>query len=124
MKSITKVFLVFALASVGCLAGSGVNYKNIQPQEAAKMLETKEVFLLDVHIPEQVHIHGTDVFIPHDELEQYRDKLPKDRDNTILIYCMSGGMSRAAAEQLVGMGYRNVYNLEGGAMAWRQAGYL
>lgn len=123
MESITKAFLILALALVGCLAGPEVSYQGVQPQEAARMLETRDVFLLDVHVPEQAHIDGTDAFIPYDELELHRDKLPRDTSQTILVYCMGGGMSKAAAEKLVEMGYRNVYNLKGGAVAWRRAGY-
>jgi monothiol glutaredoxin len=42
--------------------------------------------------------------------------LPKDA--TIVLLCHRGMRSRAAAEHLVGEGFRNVYNLEGGIDAW------
>ncbi len=32
-------------------------------------------------------------------------------------------MSATAAEALVGLGYTNVWNLEGGMIAWDQAGF-
>jgi len=32
-------------------------------------------------------------------------------------------MSAAAAEALVGLGYTNVWNLDGGMIAWEGAGY-
>jgi len=43
------------------------------------MLKNKDFFLLDVHIPEQKHIKGTDEFIPYNEIEKYKEKLPKDK---------------------------------------------
>jgi monothiol glutaredoxin len=42
--------------------------------------------------------------------------LPKDAP--IALHCHHGVRSRAAAEQLIGEGFTNVYNLEGGIEAW------
>lgn len=51
--------------------------------------------------------------------EAVREKLTKaDKNRTIVLHCHHGGRSRAAAEQLVKQGFRNVYNLEGGIDAW------
>jgi len=38
------------------------------------------------------------------------------------LYCQGGPMGEAAAKSLYELGYRNLYNLEGGAKAWRKAG--
>ncbi|HEX7664047.1 MAG TPA: Grx4 family monothiol glutaredoxin [Polyangiaceae bacterium] len=53
--------------------------------------------------------------------ESVRAKLQSaDKSRMIVIHCHHGGRSRAAAEQLVKQGFRNVYNLEGGIDAWSQ----
>ena len=44
--------------------------------------------------------------------------LPKDKDAKIVLYCRSGGMSRAAAYELAEEGYTNVYDLVGGKNAY------
>ncbi len=41
-----------------------------------------------------------------------------DKNRQIVLHCHHGGRSRAAAEQLVRQGFRNVYNVEGGIDAW------
>lgn len=87
------------------------------------MLKNKDFFLLDVHIPEQKHIRGTDEFIPYNEIEKYKEKLPKDKKEKIVVYCRSGRMSEIAAQELVKMGYENVYNLKGGTIEWEKKGY-
>jgi monothiol glutaredoxin len=42
------------------------------------------------------------------------------RDSAIALHCHHGVRSRAAAEGLLGEGFTNVYNLEGGIDAWSQ----
>ncbi len=41
-----------------------------------------------------------------------------DRDSIVITQCHHGVRSRAAAEHVLRMGFRNVYNLEGGVDAW------
>jgi len=41
-----------------------------------------------------------------------------NKNHPIFVYCHHGTRSRALAQQLLSLGYRNVYNLEGGIDAW------
>jgi monothiol glutaredoxin len=41
-----------------------------------------------------------------------------DRSTPIVFYCHHGQRSRAAAQQFIGLGFREVYNLSGGIDAW------
>ncbi len=47
--------------------------------------------------------------------------LPVDMDAHIMIYCRSGSMSSVSANELVQLGYTNIWNLDGGFNAWAQA---
>jgi rhodanese-related sulfurtransferase len=86
----------------------------------SELVEDKEAFLLDVHIPEQTHIPGTDAFIPYNQISGNLDQLPENKDTLILVYCRSGSMSTEAAEEIAGLGYTQVYDLEGGINAYRE----
>lgn len=97
--------------------------KHIGPDELSAMLTMKDFKLIDVHIPEQEHIPGTDELIPFNTVTNSQSKLPQDKDAKIVLYCRSGSMSRRASEDLIKMGYTNVYNLAGGLNAWKQSGY-
>lgn len=79
-----------------------------------------ETYTLDVHVPEQRHIEGTDAFVPYDAIREHRELLP-DADTPIAIYCRSDGMSREVTEVLVEMGYGEVHHLRGGIRAWTDA---
>ena len=52
----------------------------------------------------------------------YQDKLPVDKNAPIALYCRSGRMSADAGEQLLALGYTNVYDLHGGMIAWKESG--
>jgi rhodanese-related sulfurtransferase len=99
---------------------SGGSYLNLEIEELWGMLQKKDFSLINVHIPYEGELPRTDAFIPYDEVGKHLDKLPKSKDAKIVLYCISGRMSAIAAETLVGLGYRNVWNLRQGMREWRQ----
>jgi rhodanese-related sulfurtransferase len=42
------------------------------------------------------------------------------KDKPVAVYCRSGKRSQRAAETLSGMGYKVIYDLKGGYLAWEQ----
>lgn len=86
----------------------------------AQLAEKADSFVVDVHVPEQTHIPGTDAFIPYNQIKQNIDRLPQDKDTPILVYCRSGSMSSQAAQEIAALGYTQVYDLEGGTNAYKQ----
>ena len=100
----------------------GGSYRNTSVSELQKMLASKDFTFVDVHIPFEGEITETDLSIPYNEIEQNLDQLPADKEAKIVLYCRSGRMSSIAAETLVRLGYTNVWNLEGGMIAWEKAG--
>ena len=109
--------LVLLLLSSSAWASA---YKSVTPAQLKAMLPHKDFFLLDVHVPEQKHIPGTDAFIDFRKIEQNADKLPDDKDTKIVVYCLGDMMSRKAALDLIDLGYTQVYDLLGGTWAFRQ----
>jgi rhodanese-related sulfurtransferase len=127
------LFLFFAIfVLVGCQAkpitGETVtaadgSYQNVTPAELQTMLKDKDFVFVNVHIPFEGNIPDTDLSIPYDEIEQNLPLLPPDKNSKIVLYCRSGRMSEIAAEELVSLGYSNVWNLKGGMVGWEQAGF-
>lgn len=96
-------------------------YKDISPQEARKLQEQKVIFI-DVREPEefaQVRIEGAKL-IPLSEFAGRIGEIPHDQP--VVLYCRSGNRSAQAAAWLSAKGYSNLLNLDGGIMAWYQAG--
>ena len=81
-----------------------------------------EPLLLDVReYPEFAggHLHGARL-LPLAELEGRAGELPRDRE--IVCVCRSGRRSAEAVAKLSQLGFEKVSGLDGGLMAWEQAG--
>lgn len=101
----------------------GGSYSRISAEELEGMKDDENVVLVNTHIPFEGDIPGTDLSIPYDEVGTNLEKLPEGDGTRIVLYCMTGPMSAEAAEALVGRGYENVLELDGGMEAWRDAGF-
>jgi len=120
LKSLVIAFFIIA---AGCQFQQPEYLKMLTPAELRQVMQNGDIFLVDVHTPQQEPIKGTDLVIPFNEIEKYQDKLPKDKNTPIYLYCKGGPMGNAASKTLHELGYLNLYNLEGGAMAWKIAGF-
>jgi rhodanese-related sulfurtransferase len=98
-------------------------YTNLKPSELESMLGNKDFFLVDVHTPHEGRLPKTDARIVFDQVERNISSFPADKSAKIVLTCQTGSMSAEASKTLVRLGYMNVYNLDGGMVAWKAAGY-
>ncbi|MEW6060030.1 MAG: rhodanese-like domain-containing protein [Actinomycetota bacterium] len=101
--------------------GVGATWTQITPNELDSMLQSEDVFLVNVHVPYEGHIPGTDAFIPYDRIAGRVGALPSDTSK-LVIYCRSGTTSAIAAQALITVGVSGFYELAGGYNAWIAAG--
>lgn len=125
----SSVAVLLAAVLVSACAGEpptsgvpGPEDRLLAPTDLAEMLADKNFFFVNTHIPYEGEIEGTDAFIPYDQIEENLALFPSDRDAEIVLYCRSGRMSAIAADVLESLGYTNVWDLEGGMIAWEEAG--
>ena len=100
----------------------GGSYTDVSVAEMQTMLADKDFTFVNVHIPFEGDIAGTDLSIPYDQIDQNLGELPADKDAKIVLYCRSGRMTAIAAQTLINLGYTNIWNLSGGMVAWERAG--
>lgn len=99
-------------------------YKLASPKTLQTALKNPDdVVLINVHIPYEGELPGTDTFVPFDKIAPLRARLPQDKAAKIAVYCMSGRMSEIAAKTLLELGYTDVTDLRGGMIAWQKAGF-
>ncbi|SRR6266498_4860178 len=87
-----------------------------------KLKNGKHPLVIDVHQPEEYrsgHIAGAKL-IPLGELNHKMQHLPKSRE--IICVCASGNRSHSATQTLLNAGY-DVYDMKGGMLSWRRAGF-
>ncbi len=131
----SKVLLVVALALVvlsACSSSDGADegaggsgelgWTRLSPAELQQMMDQEDVYLVNVHVPYEGDIVGTDASISYLDLASRADELPTGGDPKLVIYCRSGNMSTQAAQDLVDAGVTGFYELEGGFTAWNDAG--
>ena len=97
--------------------------KSVDAQTAKIWLTKQQAIIVDVREPEEYatsHINGS-TLIPLGLVE--KNKLPASENKKIIIHCHSGKRSHMACEKLLAEDPNlDLYNLEGGILAWQQAG--
>lgn len=101
----------------------GGSYTDVGATGLAAMLTKKNFTLINVHVPYEGEIEGTDLSIPFDQMVARAADLPTDKNARLVVYCRSGRMSAIAVRTLVALGYRDVWHLDRGMIAWQRAGY-
>ena len=94
-------------------------------QFKAQMEQTSNPCVIDVrsstvdfaagHIVGAIQLNPNDLFFVS-ELKQ----LQPDTDAPVFVYCRVGKTSKMAAQKLVSNGFKNVYSLKGGVLAWEK----
>ncbi|MFH1217095.1 MAG: rhodanese-like domain-containing protein [Pseudomonadota bacterium] len=99
-------------------------FRSIPVAEAKKMLESRnDIKVLDIRTPEELRegaLAGS-TLVPFWAIMQNKLNLPLE--TPIMLICAVGGRSYAAGQMLSRYGYREVYNVSGGLVAWKEAGY-
>jgi rhodanese-related sulfurtransferase len=126
MKIKFTLFLAFLMINLAAIAQT-IEKDSIQVLTIAqfeKMSTKKKSMVVDVRTPEEVsegHLIGA---LNINFLgENFANEIQHlDKKKTYLLYCRSGNRTRKAADLMQKSGFKNVYMLEGGITAWKEAG--
>lgn len=78
-------------------------------KEKVFLIDVRETFEREIACIESIHVPSGE-FMP--------ERIPFNREDFIVLYCKYGVRSKYCASILKASGYRNVYNLSGGIIAW------
>ena len=102
---------------------SNAQLQSVDAKTVRGWLEADKAVLIDIrepdeyvreHIPE-AHLVPLSGFNPQD--------FPHSRDKIAVFHCQMGGRTRSAAQQILGTGFREVYQLQEGLQGWKAAGF-
>ena len=66
---------------------------------------------------EEGHLDGS-INIPYYDIDENVNRLLKNKEQEIILYCEIGSRSKKAYKRLKKLNYKNVYNLYGGIQNW------
>ena len=115
------MFLVFLFANCQSQTHKGVTLID-KKTFAEKLKATENAQLLDVRSPEEyaenhleksknVNWNGTEFIATAEKL---------DKTKPVFVYCKLGGRSKQACAKLAELGFKEIYDLQGGIIKWNE----
>ena len=117
------LFFVAVFITVGLVQGNAQSQLLDVKAFDTRMTSTKDKIVLDVRTNDeynQGHLENA-VMIDYYEPD-FKQRLAKlDKAKPVFVYCAAGARSEGAAQALVDLGFKQVYDLRGGMNAWKKA---
>lgn len=124
MKKKLLTILFLGILCIGC-NGQNADFSTIPAQAfSEKINQTPGAQILDVRTHEEFAAQHLDnaknINWNGDDFEGKVQKL--DKSKPVFVYCMAGARSKSAANKLHQLGFKQIYNLDGGILKWNAAG--
>lgn len=97
-----------------------MSYQDIIPEQLDVLFQHEKLTIFDTREASyfsQGHLDGA---VPISDQAVQKLIVLKQRHNPVLVYCYHGNSSRDICTLLNGMGFSQVYNLQGGWQAWQR----
>ena len=120
MRFLLLLVAIVCLSSCATTKHSRVQFKSYGVESFEKLIQNKDVMLVDVRTPEEHQagaIEGTALNLNVRSATFFTDYKQLPKDKTIAVYCKGGGRSKQVAGVLAGNGYR-VVELNVGYDGW------
>ncbi|MCB9032967.1 MAG: thioredoxin [Chitinophagales bacterium] len=128
---IVNIFIALVFLTSACKSNNNQNAESQSPIATTinitdfdtKLHEATNAQLIDVRTPEEYNGGHIENAINYNWNGDFKTQIENlDKDQPVFIYCLSGGRSGQAMNYLQSQGFKEVYNLQGGVMAWENAG--
>jgi rhodanese-related sulfurtransferase len=98
-------------------------FTRVSVSEAKAKIDNDDVQIIDVRTPGEYaggHVPGA-INIPHMSVVARKGELASDKE--LVLICQMGQRSALACEFAAAVGFKDLFNVEGGTEAWIKAGY-
>lgn len=123
-----KQAIILSIASLSILlsflsCNTKTHIKDVTTEQFEQVIKNSNIQIVDIRTPKefaQGHLH--DAILIDVKSDKFKDlalsKLHKDLP--VAVYCRSGKRSALAAKILSDLGFKKVYNMEGGFTKWAE----
>lgn len=126
MKFRSLFLLLIGFMMLSCNSQATKKIENMEATAfAEKIKATPNAQILDVRTPEEFtseHIdNALNINWLSNDFVTNTEKL--DKSKPVFVYCKSGGRSAKATAKLEELGFKEIYELQGGILKWNAAGF-
>lgn len=101
-----------------------LGFKELGTNEAVRLMNSENALMLDVREDKEFsdgHVINA-VNIPLGLLESRLKEIDEHKEKPVIVYCRTGQRAAKAGAILQRQGFKSIYKLNGGMMAWSDAG--
>ena len=118
------ISLVLTVSAINCQSNAEHQAEKLSPQAYKDSLAILDAQLIDVRTPEEYsdgHLENA-VNINYNSSSFRKDIAKLDKDKAVFVYCRSGKRSSNSVEHFKALGFKTIYDLEGGILNWQKEG--
>lgn len=120
------MLLALAALSGGLLAWPVLmrNTSGLDPMQTTQLINRRNALIIDIRTPEDFaagHLPQAK-HIALDTLANKAPQLGRSKTTPVVVVCQTGLSSQRACATIRTAGYAEVFNLEGGILAWQKSG--
>ena len=125
MNSTLKYILVVAFFTIfSCSLINNESINQMNSDELIEFIELNDAVLVDVRTEDEYNSgyieNSLNIDYFSNDFSVNADKL--DKSKPIILYCRSGKRSSMSANKISKLGFKEIYNLEGGILEWIEEG--
>jgi rhodanese-related sulfurtransferase len=125
MNSTFKYILVVAFSIIfSCSLINNESINQMNSDELIEFIELNDAILVDVRTEDEYNSgyieNSLNIDYFSNDFSLNADKL--DKSTPIILYCRSGKRSSMSANKISKLGFKEIYNLEGGILEWIEEG--
>ena len=125
MNSTLKYILIVVFSIIfSCSLINNESVNQINSDELIEFIELNDAVLVDVRTEDEYNSgyieNSLNIDYFSNEFSVNADKL--DKNTPIILYCRSGKRSSMSANKISKLGFKEIYNLQGGILEWIEEG--
>ena len=125
MNSTFKYILVVAFSIIfSCSLINNESINQMNSDELIEFIELNDAVLVDVRTEDEYNSgyieNSLNIDYFSNDFSLNTDKL--DKSTPIILYCRSGNRSSMSVNKISKLGFKEIYNLEGGILEWIEEG--